>query len=87
LWSWYVSIKGLYYIIYTFVFQGGLYIFLLFDHYACSGMTLLFFATLQAACVGWVYGEMSLSVLHIRAERHGKENHIVIIGTDIAIVL
>ena len=48
-----VCINGL------FILQGGLYVFLLFDHYACSGMTLLFFAILQSACVGWVYGEMS----------------------------
>lgn len=36
--------------------QGGLYIFQLFDYYACSGMTLLLFAILQSFCVGWVYG-------------------------------
>ncbi|XP_029908138.1 sodium- and chloride-dependent GABA transporter 2-like isoform X2 [Myripristis murdjan] len=38
------------------VTQGGLYVFQLFDYYACSGMTLLVFAILQSACVGWVYG-------------------------------
>lgn len=38
--------------------QGGLYIFQLFDYYACSGMTLLLFATLQSLCIGWVYGEL-----------------------------
>lgn len=38
------------------VTEGGLYIFQLFDYYACSGMTLLLFAILQAFCVGWVYG-------------------------------
>ncbi|KAM9859650.1 sodium- and chloride-dependent GABA transporter 2-like [Aulostomus maculatus] len=38
------------------VTEGGLYIFQLFDYYACSGMTLLLFATLQSGCVGWVYG-------------------------------
>uniref|UniRef100_A0A4W6D5P2 Solute carrier family 6 member 22, tandem duplicate 2 n=1 Tax=Lates calcarifer TaxID=8187 RepID=A0A4W6D5P2_LATCA len=36
--------------------EGGLYIFQLFDHYACSGMTLLLFAILQSLCIGWVYG-------------------------------
>uniref|UniRef100_A0A3P8ULP5 Uncharacterized protein n=1 Tax=Cynoglossus semilaevis TaxID=244447 RepID=A0A3P8ULP5_CYNSE len=36
--------------------QGGLYVFQLFDHYACSGTTLLLFAVLQSVCVGWVYG-------------------------------
>ncbi|XP_032369676.1 sodium- and chloride-dependent GABA transporter 2 isoform X2 [Etheostoma spectabile] len=38
------------------VTEGGLYIFQLFDYYACSGMTLLLFATLQSCCVGWIYG-------------------------------
>ncbi|XP_018541258.1 solute carrier family 6 member 22, tandem duplicate 1 isoform X1 [Lates calcarifer] len=38
------------------VTEGGLYIFQLFDYYACSGMTLLLFAFLQSVCVGWVYG-------------------------------
>eukprot|EP00064_Thunnus_orientalis_P018480 superscaffoldBa00004276_g18579 len=39
------------------VTQGGLYIFQLFDYYACSGMTLLLFAVLQSVCIGWVYGK------------------------------
>uniref|UniRef100_A0A4W5QYL6 Transporter n=1 Tax=Hucho hucho TaxID=62062 RepID=A0A4W5QYL6_9TELE len=38
------------------VTEGGLYVFQLFDYYACSGMTLLVFASLQAVCVGWCYG-------------------------------
>ncbi|XP_018602390.1 solute carrier family 6 member 22, tandem duplicate 2 isoform X2 [Scleropages formosus] len=38
------------------VTEGGLYIFQLFDYYACSGMTLLVFALLESVCVGWVYG-------------------------------
>ncbi|XP_029005744.1 solute carrier family 6 member 22, tandem duplicate 1 isoform X2 [Betta splendens] len=38
------------------VTEGGLYIFQLFDYYACSGMTLLLFAILQSGCIGWVYG-------------------------------
>ncbi|KAM4581884.1 sodium- and chloride-dependent GABA transporter 2-like [Fundulus diaphanus] len=38
------------------VTEGGLYVFQLFDYYACSGMTLLFFAILQSVCIGWVYG-------------------------------
>lgn len=40
--------------------QGGLYIFQLFDYYACSGMTLLLFAILQSVCIGWVYGKKYL---------------------------
>lgn len=38
------------------VTDGGLYIFQVFDYYACSGMTLLLFAILQSFCIGWVYG-------------------------------
>ncbi|XP_037631829.1 solute carrier family 6 member 22, tandem duplicate 1 isoform X1 [Sebastes umbrosus] len=38
------------------VTEGGLYIFQLFDYYACSGMTLLLFAILQSGCIGWIYG-------------------------------
>ncbi|XP_056261179.1 sodium- and chloride-dependent GABA transporter 2-like isoform X2 [Seriola aureovittata] len=38
------------------VTEGGLYIFQVFDYYACSGMTLLLFAILQSVSIGWVYG-------------------------------
>ncbi|KAF7711647.1 sodium- and chloride-dependent GABA transporter 2-like isoform X1 [Silurus meridionalis] len=38
------------------VSEGGLYIFLLFDYYCCSGMTILLFAIMQSVCIGWVYG-------------------------------
>nr|XP_020453650.1 sodium- and chloride-dependent GABA transporter 2-like isoform X2 [Monopterus albus]XP_020453651.1 sodium- and chloride-dependent GABA transporter 2-like isoform X2 [Monopterus albus] len=38
------------------VTEGGLYIFQLFDYYACSGMTLQVFAIVESVCVGWVYG-------------------------------
>ncbi|XP_061640062.1 sodium- and chloride-dependent GABA transporter 2-like isoform X2 [Phyllopteryx taeniolatus] len=36
--------------------EGGLYLFQLFDHYSCSGMTILVFAILESGCIGWVYG-------------------------------
>ncbi len=39
------------------VSKGGLYIIQLFDHYVCSGATLLFLATCQSVAIGWVYGE------------------------------
>uniref|UniRef100_A0A672YZX5 Transporter n=1 Tax=Sphaeramia orbicularis TaxID=375764 RepID=A0A672YZX5_9TELE len=38
------------------VTQGGLYVFLLFDYYACSGMPMMFFAILESICVGWLFG-------------------------------
>ncbi|KAJ8372065.1 hypothetical protein AAFF_G00294790 [Aldrovandia affinis] len=40
----------------TMVTEGGLYVFLLFDYYACSGMALLVFAIFESVCVGWIYG-------------------------------
>ncbi|XP_030016436.1 sodium- and chloride-dependent GABA transporter 2-like [Sphaeramia orbicularis] len=50
-------ICGLSFVIGLFmVTQGGLYIFLLFDYYACSGMPMMFFAILESICVGWVFG-------------------------------
>uniref|UniRef100_A0AAR2J0V7 Transporter n=1 Tax=Pygocentrus nattereri TaxID=42514 RepID=A0AAR2J0V7_PYGNA len=47
---------GSFFIGLVMVTEGGLYIFQLFDYYACSGMTLLLFAILQSVCIGWVYG-------------------------------
>ncbi|XP_055007858.1 sodium- and chloride-dependent GABA transporter 3-like [Boleophthalmus pectinirostris] len=38
------------------VTEGGLYIFQLFDYYACSGIPLVLFGILEVICIGWVYG-------------------------------
>uniref|UniRef100_A0A8C6WN00 Transporter n=1 Tax=Neogobius melanostomus TaxID=47308 RepID=A0A8C6WN00_9GOBI len=38
------------------VTEGGLYVFQLFDYYACSGIPLVLFAILESVCIGWVYG-------------------------------
>ncbi|MBN3289917.1 S6A11 protein, partial [Polypterus senegalus] len=37
------------------VAEGGIYIFQLIDYYACSGTCLLFIASFQCICIGWVY--------------------------------
>lgn len=49
--------------------QGGLYVFQLFDYYACSGMTLLFFAIFQSVCIGWIYGMENITFLLIASEK------------------
>ncbi|XP_037642349.1 sodium- and chloride-dependent GABA transporter 2-like isoform X1 [Sebastes umbrosus] len=39
-----------------FVTEGGIYLFQIFDYYACSGTPLVIFAILESICIGWVYG-------------------------------
>ncbi|XP_023270040.1 sodium- and chloride-dependent GABA transporter 2-like isoform X2 [Seriola lalandi dorsalis] len=47
-------------ICYTFglllVSEAGAYILQIFDHYVCSGPTLLMMAILQSVVIGWIYG-------------------------------
>lgn len=37
--------------------QGGLYVFLLFDYYACSGIPIICLLILQVVTVAWLFGE------------------------------
>ncbi|XP_061543363.1 sodium- and chloride-dependent GABA transporter 3-like isoform X3 [Phycodurus eques] len=38
------------------VSQAGSYILQIFDHYVCSGPTLLLMAVFQSVAIGWIYG-------------------------------
>ncbi|XP_038835629.1 sodium- and chloride-dependent GABA transporter 2-like isoform X4 [Salvelinus namaycush] len=38
------------------VTPGGLYVFQIYDHYSCSGASLLLLSIFQSVTVGWVYG-------------------------------
>ncbi|XP_061654180.1 sodium- and chloride-dependent GABA transporter 3-like isoform X2 [Phyllopteryx taeniolatus] len=38
------------------VTEGGLYVFHLFDYYACAGIPLITFGIMESLCIGWIYG-------------------------------
>ncbi|KAL7878241.1 hypothetical protein AOLI_G00092150 [Acnodon oligacanthus] len=38
------------------VTEGGMYVFQLFDFYACNGTCILFLAVFQSLAIGWIYG-------------------------------
>lgn len=38
------------------VVQGGLYVFQIYDHFSCSGASLLLLSIFQSLAIGWVYG-------------------------------
>lgn len=41
---------------FTLVTEGGMYLLQLFDHYVCSGSTLLLLCFCQSVSIAWVYG-------------------------------
>lgn len=46
----------------SFSVQGGLYVFQIYDHFSCSGASLLLLSIFQSLAVGWVYGTKPLRV-------------------------
>ncbi|XP_065121180.1 sodium- and chloride-dependent GABA transporter 2-like [Paramisgurnus dabryanus] len=38
------------------VTEGGMYVFQLFDYYACNGACVLFLSVFQSVAIGWIFG-------------------------------
>ncbi|XP_051982404.1 sodium- and chloride-dependent GABA transporter 2-like isoform X1 [Xyrauchen texanus] len=38
------------------VTPGGLYVFQIYDHFSCSGVSLLLLSVCQSVAIGWIYG-------------------------------
>ncbi|XP_053534111.1 sodium- and chloride-dependent GABA transporter 2 isoform X1 [Ictalurus punctatus] len=43
------------------VTEGGMYVFQLFDYYACNGVCIVFICVFQCLAVGWVFGAGRMS--------------------------
>ncbi|KAM3875311.1 sodium- and chloride-dependent GABA transporter 2-like [Diretmus argenteus] len=43
------------------VTEGGMYVFLLFDYYACNGACILFLCVFESLAMGWIFGAENLN--------------------------
>ncbi|KAM3875312.1 sodium- and chloride-dependent GABA transporter 2-like [Diretmus argenteus] len=43
------------------VTEGGMYVFLLFDYYACNGVCILFLCAFESLAMGWIFGAENLN--------------------------
>lgn len=51
-------LSGFFFLIFLFLFQGGIVLFQLVDTYGPSGTSLLFIACTETIVIGWVYGKL-----------------------------
>lgn len=51
-------LSGFFFLIFLFLFQGGIVLFQLVDTYGPSGTSLLFIACAETIVIGWVYGKL-----------------------------
>uniref|UniRef100_A0A669BDY4 Transporter n=2 Tax=Oreochromis niloticus TaxID=8128 RepID=A0A669BDY4_ORENI len=56
------------------VTPGGLYVFQIYDHFSCSGASLLLLSIFQSLAIGWVYGGVT--------ERKAADNFLIRLSRD-----
>ncbi|KAL7845873.1 hypothetical protein AOLI_G00240650 [Acnodon oligacanthus] len=50
------SVESAFWLGLVMVTPGGLYVFQIYDHFSCSGASLLLLSIFQSVAIGWVYG-------------------------------
>lgn len=40
--------------------QGGMYVFQMFDYYACNGACILFLSVFETLALGWIFGRYAI---------------------------
>lgn len=61
--------------------QGGMFVFQLFDYYACNGACLLFLCVFETLALGWIFGRCALAFIShtndvVTMTRSGKFSQI-----------
>lgn len=56
-------------ILFSFRLQGGMYVFQMFDYYACNGGCILFLCMFESLALGWIFGENGYQCVWIKKKK------------------